>query len=81
MTWFNSSKPYDPEDSGPASITTQTFLQNDGTFETVSKLTFTASRFENQAEFRCLADNIVMRDDNDKTKHDSHILEVWCKYF
>lgn len=47
---------------------------------TVSQLTFTATRFENNAEFRCEADNVVMRNEMDKPLHDKLPLEVLCKY-
>lgn len=55
-------------------------LQGDGTFETVSQMIFTATRFENTAVIRCEADNIVMRNEMDKPLHESLNLEVMCKY-
>lgn len=54
-------------------------FKNDGTFETVSQLVFSATRFENGVSIRCEADNVVMRDDSDKPLHDSLVLEVMCK--
>jgi hypothetical protein len=58
------------------------FSQNSkdgGTYETVSQMIFTATRFENNALIRCEADNIVMRNELDKPMHDSLLLEVFCK--
>lgn len=51
----------------------------DDTFETVSQMIFTATRFENGLAIRCEADNIVMRDDLEKPLHDTLLLEVMCK--
>ncbi|XP_065086926.1 hemicentin-1 isoform X2 [Ochlerotatus camptorhynchus] len=76
MTWYNSTKLIPAETNEITSVTTQTNLQNDGTFETISKLIFTATRFENGASVRCEADNIVMRDDGDRPLHDTLPLEV-----
>jgi hypothetical protein len=53
--------------------------KNDGTFDTISQMIFTATRFENGVSIRCEADNIVMRDDMDRPIHDTLILEVMCK--
>ncbi|XP_058464144.1 uncharacterized protein LOC131438278 isoform X2 [Malaya genurostris] len=76
MTWYNSSKLISDETSEITSISTKTYLQNDGTFETISQMIFTATRFENGASMRCEADNIVMRDDGDRPLHDTLTLEV-----
>ncbi|KAL1401074.1 hypothetical protein pipiens_006909 [Culex pipiens pipiens] len=80
MTWYNTSKLISDEDTGRAdqltSISTKTYLQNDGTFETISQMIFTATRFENGASIRCEADNIVMREDGDRPLHDTLVLEV-----
>lgn len=54
-------------------------LQSDGTFETVSQMIFSATRFENSAMIRCEADNIVMRNEMDKPLHEFLNLEVMCK--
>lgn len=54
-------------------------LQGDGTFETVSQMIFTATRFENSAMIQCEADNSVMRKELDKPLHESLNLEVMCK--
>lgn len=54
-------------------------LQSDGTFETVSQMIFTATRFENAAMIRCEADNVVMRNEMDKPLHEFLNLEVMCK--
>lgn len=50
-----------------------------GTYETISQMIFTATRFENTALIRCEADNIVMRNEKDKPLHDLLVLEVFCK--
>uniref|UniRef100_A0A182IUJ9 Ig-like domain-containing protein n=1 Tax=Anopheles atroparvus TaxID=41427 RepID=A0A182IUJ9_ANOAO len=76
MTWYNSSKLITEESGDMTSINTKTYLQNDGTFETISQLIFTATRFENGASIRCEADNIVMREDMDRPLHDTLPLEV-----
>ncbi|XP_058834264.1 hemicentin-1 isoform X3 [Topomyia yanbarensis] len=76
MTWYNSSKLISDETNEITSISTKTYLQNDGTFETISQMIFTATRFENGASMRCEADNIVMRDDGDRPLHDTLTLEV-----
>ncbi|XP_035904033.1 hemicentin-1 isoform X2 [Anopheles stephensi] len=76
MTWYNSSKLITEESSDMTSINTKTYLQNDGTFETISQMIFTATRFENGASMRCEADNIVMREDMDRPLHDTLTLEV-----
>lgn len=55
-------------------------IQSDGSFDTLSQLIFTASRFENGASFRCEADNLVMREENDKPIHETLVLEVLCEY-
>lgn len=80
VTWYNNSIVMVPgEDTAKRAITTLTEFRNDGTFETISKLEFTASRFENGITIRCEADNIVMREDSDKPIHDTMTLEVMCK--
>ncbi|XP_055535886.1 hemicentin-1 isoform X2 [Wyeomyia smithii] len=76
MTWYNSSKLISDETNEITSINTKTYLQNDGTFETISQMIFTATRFENGASMRCEADNIVMREDGDRPLHDTLTLEV-----
>lgn len=55
------------------------FLQSDGTFETVSNVIFTATRFENSAVIKCFAENEVMIDDKDKPLSQFLTLEVMCK--
>ena len=54
-------------------------FQSDETFETVSQMIFTATRFENSAVFRCEADNIVIRKEKDRPLVQSINLEVMCK--
>ncbi|XP_055597510.1 hemicentin-1-like isoform X2 [Uranotaenia lowii] len=76
MTWYNSSRLISDETNEITSISTKTYLQNDGTFETISQMIFTATRFENGASIRCEADNIVMREDGDRPLHDTLTLEV-----
>ncbi|KAG5680757.1 hypothetical protein PVAND_010244 [Polypedilum vanderplanki] len=74
ISWYNSSKLID-ESNQLTTISTKT-NQKDGTYETVSQMIFTATRFENNANIRCEADNIVMRNELDKPMHDSLPLEV-----
>lgn len=80
VTWYNNTLPLDPAvDSAKRVITTRVELKNDGTFETTSKMEFTATRFENGISIRCEADNLVMWEDSDKPIHDTMMLEVMCK--
>lgn len=80
VTWYNNTIALDPEvDSDKRAISTVTEFRNDGTYETLSKIEFTATRFENGITIRCEADNIVMREDSDKPIHDTMTLEVMCK--
>lgn len=80
VTWYNNTVALDPADVDDAlDISTQTEFKNDGTFETISKMEFTATRFENGITIRCEADNIVMREDSDKPMHDTLTLEVMCE--
>nr|XP_029731893.1 hemicentin-1 isoform X3 [Aedes albopictus] len=76
MTWYNSTRLIPDETNEITAVSTQTYLQNDGTFETISQMIFTATRFENGASIRCEADNIVMRQDGDRPLHDTLTLEV-----
>lgn len=55
------------------------YKQDDGTFETLSQMVFTGTRYENNQNFRCEADNVVIREDIDKPIHDSILLDVRCK--
>ncbi|KAJ6649403.1 Hemicentin-1 [Pseudolycoriella hygida] len=81
VTWYNNTERLDPNESrDKRTIETKTEIQNDGTFQTISSLIFTASRFENGVQIRCEADNIVMREDLDKPLHDTLTLDVMCKY-
>jgi hypothetical protein len=41
---------------------------------------FTATRFENTANMRCEADNIVMRNKKEEPLHETLALEVFCEY-
>ncbi|XP_055692645.1 hemicentin-1 isoform X4 [Lutzomyia longipalpis] len=76
VTWYNSTRALNPDHEPLSTISTKTYLQNDGTFETVSQLIFTATRYENGAAIRCEGDNIVMRDDLEKPIHETLVLEV-----
>ncbi|XP_055703742.1 hemicentin-2 isoform X8 [Phlebotomus papatasi] len=76
VTWYNSTRALSTDHEPLSTISTKTYLQNDGTFETVSQLIFTATRYENGAAIRCEGDNIVMRDDLEKPIHETLVLEV-----
>uniref|UniRef100_T1GWL1 Ig-like domain-containing protein n=1 Tax=Megaselia scalaris TaxID=36166 RepID=T1GWL1_MEGSC len=77
ITWTNSSNVIDPENEMDfAEITTIATEQTDGTFITKSQLQFTATRFENDAVFRCDADNVVLRDNRERPIYKSQTLEV-----
>lgn len=75
MTFYNNSQIVTDGMNG-VSISMKSEEKNDGTFETVSQMIFTATRFENGASIRCEADNIVMRDDFERPLHDTLVLEV-----
>ena len=51
----------------------------DNTFETVSNIVFKATRFDNDVDIRCEADNIVKQDSIEKPLHNTISLEVFCK--
>uniref|UniRef100_A0A336K1W8 CSON005257 protein n=1 Tax=Culicoides sonorensis TaxID=179676 RepID=A0A336K1W8_CULSO len=75
VTFYNNSQIVTDGNKG-ISISTIVEEKKDGTFETVSQMIFTATRFENGASIRCEADNIVMRDDGERPLHDTLVLEV-----
>ncbi|CAO1401818.1 unnamed protein product [Diamesa tonsa] len=75
VSWFNGTTMITDENEF-VSISTKTNQKGDDTFETVSQMIFTATRFENGVDIRCEADNIVMRDDLEKPLHATHLLEV-----
>lgn len=75
ISWYNSSKLID-DSSELTTISTKALIQSDGTYETVSQMIFTATRFENSAVIKCEADNIVMRNEMDKPLHELLNLEV-----
>ncbi|KAL7033530.1 hypothetical protein ACKWTF_007630 [Chironomus riparius] len=75
ISWYNSSKLID-ELNELTTISTNAHPKSDGTYETVSQMIFTATRFENNALIRCEADNVVMRNEMDKPLHDTIPLEV-----
>lgn len=54
-------------------------LQSDGTYMTESELIFAASRYENGQTLTCEAENIVLRDQNEKPLHERLKLEVLCE--
>lgn len=55
-------------------------FQTDGTFDTMSTLSFTATRFENGGSLTCEATNDVMQSRNEAPMRDNIKLEVMCKY-
>lgn len=75
VTFYNNTVPVEDSVNG-VSISTKTEERNDGTFNTVSQMIFTATRYENGASIRCEADNIVMREDFERPLHDTLVLEV-----
>ncbi|XP_075164374.1 neuromusculin isoform X2 [Haematobia irritans] len=66
LTWYNSTNTIDPADNDLTEIRTKAIEQPDGTFYTQSELLFNATRFENDKEFRCEAENIVVKMNGEK---------------
>jgi len=54
ITWFNGSRPFSEQPAG------QVALQDDNTYETQSRISFVASRFENGESITCEANNQVL---------------------
>lgn len=85
ITWYNNTTPLDAGQrlSGVAaphrSISTKQEVRNDGTFATLSKMVFTASRYENGMTVRCEGENVVMRSEETKSLKQSFRMEVSCK--
>ncbi|XP_054282602.1 hemicentin-1-like isoform X3 [Macrosteles quadrilineatus] len=69
ITWYNGTNPI------PAN-STERQMQTDGTFDTVSSLSFTATRFENGGSLTCEATNDVMESRNEVPMRDNIKLEV-----
>lgn len=55
-------------------------LQKDGTFTTISSLTFKASHYENGKTIYCFAENDVMQTNADPELKASLILDVRCRF-
>uniref|UniRef100_A0A1I8MZF3 Ig-like domain-containing protein n=2 Tax=Musca domestica TaxID=7370 RepID=A0A1I8MZF3_MUSDO len=66
LTWMNATQTIDPADNDLTEIRTKAIEQADGTFYTQSDLLFNATRFENDKEFRCEAENIVTKMNGEK---------------
>ncbi|XP_073840504.1 neuromusculin isoform X7 [Musca autumnalis] len=66
LTWMNATQTIDPADNDLTEIRTKAIEQTDGTFYTQSDLLFNATRFENDKEFRCEAENIVTKMNGEK---------------
>ncbi|XP_059224182.1 hemicentin-1 isoform X8 [Stomoxys calcitrans] len=66
LTWYNSTQTIDPAENDLTEIRTKAIEQADGTFYTQSELLFNATRFENDKEFRCEAENIVVKMNGEK---------------
>lgn len=85
ITWYNNTTPLEvgqqPAVGAMAarSISTKQDVRNDGTFTTLSKWVFTATRFENGMTVRCEADNVVMRDEAVKSLKETFRMEVLCE--
>lgn len=81
ITWYNNTTPLLPgvRTDGHRSIGTKLDVRNDGTFQTLSKMVFTASRYENGMTVRCEAENVVMREEGAKALKESYRMEVTCK--
>ncbi|XP_054735884.1 uncharacterized protein LOC129242947 isoform X2 [Anastrepha obliqua] len=76
LTWFNSSTIISPEENDLTEIRTKAFEKDDGTYHTQSELIFNATRFENDMNFRCDADNVVLQINREKPFTSSLTLEV-----
>ncbi|XP_044729273.1 hemicentin-1 [Chrysoperla carnea] len=82
VTWYNGTKPMKEiseintkqTQNGPI---TRIIEKDDGTYETQSRLLFTASRFENGKSITCKADNSVMREERETPMDRTITLEVY----
>ena len=55
-------------------------LQRDNTMTTISTLRFTATRYENKKTFKCVAFNVVMKDE-DRPRFEKKVdVRVLCEY-
>ncbi|XP_054284692.1 hemicentin-2-like isoform X5 [Macrosteles quadrilineatus] len=80
ITWYNGTNPI-PANSTERQMQrrlpkTKVFNTTDGTFDTVSSLSFTATRFENGGSLTCEATNDVMESRNEVPMRDNIKLEV-----
>lgn len=88
ITWYNNTTPLDAGRlTGAAaaaphrSISTKQEVRNDGTFTTLSKMVFTASRYENGMTVRCEGANVVMRSEETKSLKQTFRMEVTCELY
>lgn len=95
ITWYNNTTPLEANQSSPTavrSISSKQEPRQDGTWSTLSKLVFTATRWENGMTVRCEGANVVTRSssvgdgDGDgaeellvKPVRQSYRMEVTCK--
>jgi len=70
ITWFNGSRPFSEQ---PAA---QVAIQNDDTYETQSRISFVASRFENGESITCEANNAVLDHYQEQPQRESVNLAV-----
>ncbi|CAB3242555.1 unnamed protein product [Arctia plantaginis] len=74
IQWFNGTTPINDSDQN---IHQKDVEMADTTFETISNLTFEATRFENGRKFHCEASNEVTLQTNDQPMHATRELEIW----
>ncbi|CAB4061168.1 unnamed protein product [Lepeophtheirus salmonis] len=70
ITWYNGSRPFAEQSPGVKA------LQEDNTYETQSRISFTASRFENNEFITCEANNDILESFQEEPQRDSITLSV-----
>ncbi|KAJ0170414.1 hypothetical protein K1T71_013785 [Dendrolimus kikuchii] len=77
IEWFNGTQRLDPENQNIHTKDVTNRLLSDTTFETISNLTFEATRFENGIKFNCEASNEFTKKTNDRPMYATKELEIW----
>ncbi|TRY71608.1 hypothetical protein TCAL_03134, partial [Tigriopus californicus] len=74
ITWYNGTVPL------AEAPTEDVALQDDETYETQSRISFVASRFENGELITCEANNPVLEDNQEQPQRSSITLQILCKF-
>ncbi|XP_071742750.1 synaptogenesis protein syg-2 isoform X3 [Lepeophtheirus salmonis] len=80
ITWYNGSRPFAEQSPGVKALQKPplevTVKQEDNTYETQSRISFTASRFENNEFITCEANNDILESFQEEPQRDSITLSV-----